>query len=347
MPPTTEMKTEDGHIVDTQIKLKSPGVWVSEETHPAISAWHVKFLAYIAPSTPKGRARICIHKNETDRLHEMMIAFTAGNYVRPSRHTCDESLHILIGHGEYLFFDDKGEVEEVVPLGNGGQIYCRITAGRPHALVVRSPMVIHETALGPFDRSNTTFEAWSPKESDGNTWINQRLMRSRHLYSEPEMSWDGPEALRADPKNLSFGSTQMNYLLGRVRSMPRKRIRLCMHASDNSDLHEMFVVYTDDTYVRANRHPKDESLHIIDGEADFFLFDEWGRVVEKIKLGTIHSDRNFYVRVPAGVWHSLKILTPTITIHEATPGPFIRGETQWAPWAPGEEGAGREWINSL
>ena len=36
----------------------------------------------------------------------------------------------------------------------------------------------------------------------------------------------------------------------------------------------MFVVYTSSTYMRPNKHPKEESLHILKGYADFVFFDQ-------------------------------------------------------------------------
>ena len=108
-----------------------------------------------------------------------------------------------------------------------------------------------------------------------------------------------------------------------------------MHQTDDDLLHEMFVVYTGMTYVRANKHiGKDESLHILEGEADFVFFDDDGNIIEIVPLGSKSSNKNFFVRVPQGVFHTIIMKSDVLVIHEATPGPFNREETLWASWSP-------------
>jgi cupin fold WbuC family metalloprotein len=95
------------------------------------------------------------------------------------------------------------------------------------------------------------------------------------------------------------------------------------------------VVYTGMTYVRANLHMgKDESLHILEGEADFIFFDNHGNIIDVIELGDKHSGKNFFIRVPQGVFHTIIMKSDYLIIHEATPGPFDSSETLWASWSP-------------
>jgi cupin fold WbuC family metalloprotein len=134
----------------------------------------------------------------------------------------------------------------------------------------------------------------------------------------------------------------MDFLKSQVHQTRRKRTRLCAHPGIENTLHEMFVIYTSKTYVKPNKHlNKDESLHILEGEADFIFFDEQGDITKVIPLGDYHSGRQFYCRVPAFAYHSMIMRTDTLVIHEATPGPFVRSDTVWAPWAPDEADADR------
>ncbi len=135
-----------------------------------------------------------------------------------------------------------------------------------------------------------------------------------------------------------FGTSGIQFLKEHVYKTKRKRVRVCMHKNIEEYLHEMFVCYVKETYVRPNKHiQKDESLHIIYGAADFIFFDDNGVITDIVPLGDCKSGRNFYCRIPESVYHTFVIKSDIIVIHESTPGPFRREDTVFAPWAP-EEG---------
>ncbi len=137
---------------------------------------------------------------------------------------------------------------------------------------------------------------------------------------------------------VHVGNDEINFLHKTWPQTPRRRVRLCSHQDTQKELHEMFVVYTKETYVRPNVHPKDESLHFIQGSADFIYMDAKGKVVDVVELGDYSTGRRFYCRIPPGLYHTFFIHTPTVTIHETIPGPFRKGiDTVFADWAP-EEG---------
>jgi cupin fold WbuC family metalloprotein len=97
----------------------------------------------------------------------------------------------------------------------------------------------------------------------------------------------------------------------------------------------MFVVYTGMTFVRANWHiGKDESLHILEGEADFIFFNEDGSIRDVLELGDRTKGKNVFVRVPQGVFHTIIMRSEYLINNEATPGPFNRADTLWAEWSP-------------
>jgi cupin fold WbuC family metalloprotein len=147
-----------------------------------------------------------------------------------------------------------------------------------------------------------------------------------------------PEAMEADIPIVHVGQPEIDSMKGKVRSVPRKRIRLCAHKGAADALHEMFVVYVKETYVRPNKHiGKDESLHIIEGAADFVFFDPQGKIIEVVPLGDYRSGRRFYTRIPEEVYHTFIIHSDVIVIHETIEGPFDRATTEFASWAP-EEG---------
>lgn len=153
------------------VRELSTEVLVADQPIVNISQREIELLKERVLRSPRKRIRICAHRTSTDCLHEMFIVFTRESYIRPSKHLDkDESLHVLEGVGEYLFFDEQGNVTEVVPLGDyasGRQFYCRIPAFVNHALILRSEvMAIHEATEGPFDRAGTVYAPWSPEEDD-------------------------------------------------------------------------------------------------------------------------------------------------------------------------------------
>jgi cupin fold WbuC family metalloprotein len=122
-------------------------------------------------STPRGRIRICAHPDTDDRLHEMLIVHAAGAYVRPHKHEGkSESLHVLEGDADVVFFDDEGGVRDVVSLGPYGSprhFYYRLDEPVFHTLLIHSEfLVFHEVTNGPFRREETVFAPWAPEESD-------------------------------------------------------------------------------------------------------------------------------------------------------------------------------------
>ena len=323
--------------------LLSPGVWQNAEQFPRFSIEDEKVCIGEVNNSPTKRARVCMHPGTSDRQQEMFIAFDGATYVRPSYHeNKDESFHMMEGFGKYIFFDDKGNLTGDVRLGpyeSDLPFYCRIPGNLPHSLIVFSQYAMaHEIGTGPFEKANTHFPDWSP---DYQTDAEKDAYRAKYS-AEPVSAITGcqyermtEEMCRAKPGVVSVSRADLEYLKSEVHKTTRKRIRLCVHQSDDALLHEMFVVYTGMTYVRANLHVgKDESLHILEGEADFIFFDHDGNVLDVIPLGDKHSGKNVFVRVPQGVYHTIIMRSACLIIHEATPGPFNREETLWASWSP-------------
>jgi cupin fold WbuC family metalloprotein len=117
------------------------------------------------------RLRICCHRTNEDRLHEMLMVFSGDTYIRPSLHVDkEESLFVLEGFGTYMFFDDAGDVTQRValgPLGSGRSFYCRIPANTYHSLLIESDYLLaKETTSGPFSRADTRFAPWAPDGGD-------------------------------------------------------------------------------------------------------------------------------------------------------------------------------------
>ncbi len=117
------------------------------------------------------RIRLCMHKDKEDLLHEMIIIHTKKCYVRPHKHINNvESITILEGRAKVIIFNDDGSVFEESVIGDqysGRNFYHRMNINKYHMLIIQSDFLIfHETTLGPFDKKNTIFPDWAPKEHD-------------------------------------------------------------------------------------------------------------------------------------------------------------------------------------
>ncbi|WP_397600046.1 WbuC family cupin fold metalloprotein [Silvanigrella sp.] len=115
----------------------------------------------------------------------------------------------------------------------------------------------------------------------------------------------------------------------------RKRARICTHQNSNSIIHEMFIVHPRDAYVRPHKHVnKSESMLVLQGEVDFIIFDNNGKIVEKKTMGDFISGKPFYHNMSEPLYHSLNIKTEILVFLEITNGPFDPKLTEFADWAP-------------
>src|SRR5438477_3857916 len=155
------------------------------------------------------------------------------------------------------------------------------------------------------------------------------------------------EVLYPADRIVAVNAVDVEDLKQKQKSTIRKRIRLCAHQQIEDSLHEMLIVHTKNTYVRPHMHlDKSESYHAIEGCFDLIIFDDHGCVVEVVEVGPYSSGRNFFCRLPASLYHGLLIHSDVIVFHETTTGPFLRSQTEFAPWSPieGQVTAGNEFI---
>lgn len=117
------------------------------------------------------RTRLCAHGSPADRLHEMFLVQCPATYIRPHKHLEKaESMLVLAGTADVVFFDDQGGIDRVVRVGDyasGLPFFYRISDAVYHSLIVRTAtFVFKEATHGPFDKAKTVFAPWSPDEID-------------------------------------------------------------------------------------------------------------------------------------------------------------------------------------
>ena len=348
-------------------KAISEEVYVADAPIVHLGPSDVAALKQRVPATARKRVRLCAHKDVEDKLHEMFVVYTKETYIKPNQHLGkDESLHIIGGAADFVFFDDEGRVTEVVPLsgyGSGHPFYCRIPQSAYHTWIIRSDtIVVHESTPGPFRRSDTVFAPWAPDEGDTagigafmsrlTDAIGARMSRSERGGVGTDARWMGitPDVYVAHGPIVTVDCLDVEFLKERVQGSSRKRTRLCAHKDTDDRLQEMMIAFARGSYIRPSRHVnKEESIHIIEGAADFVLFDEDGRVREVIPLGDDSSGRQFYCRTPEGTYHTVLIRSDVLVVQETTQGPFRRSDTVFAPWAPedGDAVSTEEYLRQL
>src|SRR5947207_1087581 len=93
------------------------------------------------------------------------------------------------------------------------------------------------------------------------------------------------EVFVAEGPIVSISSRDIEFLKEKLASAPRKRIRICAHATPEDRLHEMIIVLDADTYIRPHKHiGKSESFHIIDGSVDVVIFEDQGEIEDVVRM---------------------------------------------------------------
>lgn len=126
-----------------------------------------------------------------------------------------------------------------------------------------------------------------------------------------------------------------------------KGIRLCLHEGPDALLHDMIVAQYAGQYFRPHKHlEKGESYHMIEGEMGVVIFDDEGMVMDACRMDT--STTMIY-GVGTGMYHTNFPLTEVAVYHESRPGPFVPGDSVFAPWGPDgeDEEAAREFVTAL
>ena len=155
----------------TKFKKINNEVFYAEKLVTEINGNDLTFLKNNVKNPQNKRIRICTHLNEEESLQEMFIVLSKESYIRPHKHiNKSESLHVLEGAADVVFFDDEGKVLEIITLSDYfsyNSFYYRINKPMYHTLLVTSDVFIfHETTQGPFRESETIKAPWSPLETN-------------------------------------------------------------------------------------------------------------------------------------------------------------------------------------
>jgi len=154
-----------------QTKKISDAIYYPDDGFVNVKKKDIDFLKTEVDNTEFKRNRLCTHLDVQDALHEMFIVLSKNTYIRPAKHVGKpESLHVIEGCADAVFFDESGKIAKVLPLGDyasGNRFYYRIDEPIYHTLLIKTDFfVFHETSKGPLRKDDTVPARWAPDEKD-------------------------------------------------------------------------------------------------------------------------------------------------------------------------------------
>lgn len=131
----------------------------------------------------------------------------------------------------------------------------------------------------------------------------------------------------------------LNETSAQAKTSARLRMNHNFHEELDDPVNRLLNAMEPGTYLRPHRHlhpPKDEIFLILRGKIMLFLFDEKGRITDKILLSP--EAGSYGAELKAGVWHGLLVLEPDTVLYEIKKGPFTPLPPEdMAPWSPAAE----------
>ena len=128
---------------------------------------------------------------------------------------------------------------------------------------------------------------------------------------------------------------QIKILKDKAKNNESGKYRICMHKSENDDIHEMIIVHMSKTYIRPHKHLTNfESLQFIDGSGTVVFFDNEGNIKNSFLAGSKNLKSIIYYKIPEDLYHMLIVNSKYLVFKETTKGPFIRSNTVFPKWAP-------------
>ncbi len=136
---------------------------------------------------------------------------------------------------------------------------------------------------------------------------------------------------RIDHQLLTTLSTQ-------AAASPRKRAHHNLHPQLDDPVQRLCIAMEPGTYVRPHRHMQPETweiLLILSGTVALLIFDDSGRVLERIELAA--GGEVSAVEIPANTWHAVASLKAGTVVFEVKQGPYATiTEANYAPWSPAD-----------
>ncbi|MBF0523078.1 MAG: cupin fold metalloprotein, WbuC family [Candidatus Omnitrophica bacterium] len=148
---------------------------------------------------------------------------------------------------------------------------------------------------------------------------------------------------------IAVGKDWMVRLKEAAEQSPKQLSRLCMHCATSDVVQEMILGFTKKCLIPPNSNPgKSESLTVIEGEMLLVLFDDSGKVTQRIAMGPVGGgDKVFMYRLCSSSWHTMIPLTDCVIVHECIEGPFVKSEVPIPSWVPKDKAELESFLKRL
>ena len=120
---------------------------------------------------------------------------------------------------------------------------------------------------------------------------------------------------------LIIDNTFIDTLINDARANPRLRQAFDLRTSTADQSQRMLNALIPGTLLPIHRHRETtETVVILRGRMDEVFFDDEGHETSRVHLA--HDGGPQALSIPAGAWHTVEVLEPTV-IFEAKDGPFV------------------------
>ncbi|MEO8172127.1 MAG: WbuC family cupin fold metalloprotein [Sediminibacterium sp.] len=135
---------------------------------------------------------------------------------------------------------------------------------------------------------------------------------------------------RKNPFGLSRQTMGLFKELAILKDLPV--VRICLHDTDASDVHEMLMIHAKPHSVGPLKQLKTSlSYHVIDGTLGIFLYDDAGNKTNEYRVSNDQSIPGSVssIRLNAAEFRSVKNISQTAIFLEVASGPFKDDDTIW------------------
>lgn len=134
-------------------------------------------------------------------------------------------------------------------------------------------------------------------------------------------------------------TAKLHALSAQATASPRRRCNFNLHPDFSDPVQRFLNAIEPGSYVRPHRHvepvPLWELVVVLAGAAAILVFDDAGRVTERVELDA--GGPNIAAELAPGDWHGVVALKAGTVLFEFKEGPYAPAATKdFAAWAPAE-----------
>lgn len=119
---------------------------------------------------------------------------------------------------------------------------------------------------------------------------------------------------------MIFDNTVFDALMSEASASPRLRMNMDLRNSPEDGSQRMLNALEMGTVMPIHRHRStSETQLLLRGVMDVIFYDNSGLETQRFRLDPLNG--NYGVNIPAGQWHSLEVIEPSV-LFEAKDGPY-------------------------